>query len=81
MGAVVWGRLAITPFPILAHQTGRADLRHPAFPTGFTAIPTALQSAAGFEAHRTRCIEGFVKEPSGPTPCHFVPAHALARRS
>jgi hypothetical protein len=25
------GPLAIAPFPIPAHQTGRADLRHPAF--------------------------------------------------
>jgi hypothetical protein len=31
MGAVAWGPLAITPFPIPAHQTGRADFRHPAF--------------------------------------------------
>jgi hypothetical protein len=26
-----WGPLAIAPFPIPAHQTGRADFRHPAF--------------------------------------------------
>src|SRR4029077_21157882 len=31
MGAVAWEPLAITPFPIPAHQTGRADFRHPAF--------------------------------------------------
>src|SRR5258707_8961544 len=31
MGAVAWGPLAIAPFPIPAHQTGRADFRHPAF--------------------------------------------------
>jgi hypothetical protein len=29
--------LAIAPFRIPAHQTGRADFRHPGFPTGFTA--------------------------------------------
>ena len=31
MGAVAWGPLAIAPFPTPAHQTGRADFRHPAF--------------------------------------------------
>src|SRR5207244_2137725 len=31
VGAVAWGPLAIAPFPIPAHQTGRADFRHPPF--------------------------------------------------
>ena len=31
MGAVAWGPKAIAPFPIPAHQAGRADFRHPAF--------------------------------------------------
>jgi hypothetical protein len=30
MGAVAWGLLAITPFPIPAHRTGRTDFRYPA---------------------------------------------------
>jgi hypothetical protein len=30
MGAVAWGLMANAPFPIPAHRTGRAQLRHPA---------------------------------------------------
>src|SRR5262245_32324953 len=49
-GAVAWGQMAITPFPILAHQTGRADLRHPAFRLASqqahgVAVSGALQGA------------------------------------
>src|SRR5882757_9091384 len=29
-GAVAWGRVAIAPFPLPAHRTGRADFPHPA---------------------------------------------------
>jgi AAA domain len=43
------------------------------FPTGFTARPTAARSAAGFDAHETRCIDGLVGEPSGPASCQAAP--------
>src|SRR5262249_6829311 len=78
------GHMANAPFPILAHRTGRADLRHPAL---------RLASARGthdgavkwpaFEAQQAAfSVDNFAGEPDCPAPCHLVPSgeevtHAL----
>jgi hypothetical protein len=37
--------LPCSPFPLPAHQTGRADFPHPAFPSGFNVTPSAETSS------------------------------------
>ena len=76
MGAVAWGQLAVTPFPIPAHQTGRAGFRHPAFrlasPRGTRRFPDMHVSQtqnAEFTKHHV------VAEGSCAAPRHFVSPH------
>ena len=48
------GPMANAPFPIPAHQTGRADFRHP---TGFTARPTTGPLGAGVGGTERRVLD------------------------
>ncbi len=82
MGAVstaIWQR----PFPIPAHRTGRADLRHPALRL---ASPHGTRRRGKWQAFESQkpafSIDDLTGEAFGPAPCHFVPsgeevAHAL----
>src|SRR3981189_3292789 len=55
-----WGPMANAPFPIPAHQTGRADFRHPAF---------RLASPHGTRRQRDKLIvRGFGTVSNSPSP-------------
>ena len=67
------GRGGIAPFPVPAHQTGRADFPHPAFrlasPQGPRRRPTALASKASDGQFAVNIVSG---ELVRSTPLHFV---------
>src|SRR5712692_8509329 len=75
--------MANAPFPIPAHRTGRADLRHPALRLASPQGTRLGRPGQAFEAkHAAVTIDYVVGEPSGTTPVHLVPsgeevAHAL----
>jgi hypothetical protein len=75
--------MAIAPFPIPAHRTGRAALPHPALRLVSPRGTRRCSYWQAFEAQEsTFSIDDFTGEPFGPAPCHFVPsgeevAHAL----
>ena len=77
------GPLAIAPFPIPAHQTGRADFRHPAFrlasPRGTRrgSSGQALEAQnAEFSMNHIEC-ESAIAVPLHLVPSHEEPAHAF----
>src|ERR1700712_4315442 len=67
------GRGGTAPFPVPAHQTGRADFPHPAFrlasPQGPRRRPTALASKA---LDGQSPVDIFSGEVIRSTPLHFV---------
>lgn len=67
------GRGGTAPFPVPAHQTGRADFPHPAFrlasPQGPRRRPPALASKA---SHGQLPVDMFARELVRSTPLHFV---------
>src|SRR5271157_6196144 len=75
--------MANTPFPIPAHQTEHADLRHSAFRLVSPHGTRRCSEWQAFEAQEPAfSIDDITGEPFGPAPCHFVPsgeevAHAL----
>jgi hypothetical protein len=78
------GPMASTPFPILAHRTGLAELPHPALRLASPPGPRRDTSRQAFEAqHPALPMQYCEGELVVAAPCHFVPsneerAHALA---
>src|SRR6185295_4199803 len=69
------GPEAITPFPIPAHRTGRADFRHPALRP---ASPRGIRRGNSGQAFETQqaafSVDNFKREPNRAAPCHLVPS-------
>ena len=75
MGAVAWGPLAIAPFPIPAHQTGRADFRHPAFRLASPRGTRRGRSGQALEAQNAEfSMNDIVYESAIAAPLHLVPS-------
>src|SRR3954470_2677693 len=75
MGAVAWGPLAIAPFPIPAHQTGRADFRHPAFRLASPQGTRRGRSGQALEAHNAEFSMNDIEGKSAiAAPLHLVPS-------
>src|SRR5262245_25721309 len=78
------GPMASAPFPIPAHRTGRADLRHPALRLASPQGPRRGRSVQAFQAqHAELAMDRIEREPAIAAPCHLVPsgeesAYALA---
>src|SRR5947208_4715444 len=77
------GPMASAPFPIPAHRTGRADLRHPALRLASPLGTRRGIEGQAFEAQQTAfSVDYLTGEPASAAPCHFMPsgeeiAHAL----
>src|SRR5271170_6715053 len=70
-----WGPLAIAPFPIPAHRTGRAALRHPALRLVSPHGTRRCNEWQAFEAQESAfSIDDVPGEALGPASCHFVPS-------
>src|SRR6185369_3240804 len=70
------GPLAIAPFPIPAHQTGRADFRHPAFRLASPRGTRRGRSGQALEAQNTEFSMNDIEcESAIAAPLHLVPAH------
>src|SRR3954454_21415090 len=73
-GAVAWALCGITPFPVPAYQTGRADFPHPAFRL---ASPRGTRRRPKMHASKTQHSESSedlsVGEPPCAAPLHVVP--------
>src|SRR4029077_10377608 len=82
MGAVA-GALAIAPFPIPAHQTGRADFRHPAFRLASPRGTRRGRSGQALEAQNAEFsmndieCESAIPAPSPLVPPREDPAHTF----
>jgi hypothetical protein len=75
MGAVAWGPLAIAPFPIPAHQTGRADFRHPAFRLASPRGTRRGHSGQALEAQNAKFSMNDIECKSAiAAPLHLVPS-------
>ena len=77
------GPVASTPFPIPAHRTGRADLRHPALRLASSLGPQQGTSEQAFHTeHAALTVDLFEGELPVSAPLHLMPsgeecAHAL----
>jgi hypothetical protein len=75
MGAVAWGLLANAPFPIPAHQTGRADFRHPAFRLASPRDTRRGRSGQALEAQNAEFSMNYIECKSTiAVPLHLVPS-------
>src|SRR5260370_27927593 len=75
MGAVAWGSLAIAPFPIPAHQTGRADFRHAAFRLASPRGTRRGHSGQALEAQNAEFSINYIECKSAiAAPLHLVPS-------
>src|SRR6201989_3009283 len=75
MGAVAWGPMAIAPFPIPAHQTGRADFRHPAFRPASPQGTRRDRSGQALEAQNAEFAMNDIEcESAIAAPLHLVPS-------
>jgi hypothetical protein len=75
MGAVAWGPLAIAPFPIPAHQTGRADFRHPAFRLASLQGTRRSRLGQALEAQNAEFSMDYIECKSTiAAPLHLVPS-------
>ena len=75
MGAVAWGPLAIAPFPIPAHQTGRADFRHPAFRLVSPRGTRRGHSGQALKAQNAEFSMNDIEDESAvAAPLHLVPS-------
>src|SRR6476660_10368701 len=78
------GPEASAPFPIPAHRTGHADLRHPALRLASPQGPQRGRSWQAFQTqHAVVPMDRIPREPTIAAPCHLVPSgeegtHALA---
>jgi len=68
--------LAIAPFPIPAHQTGRADFRHPAFRLASPRGTRRGRSGQALEAQNAEFSMNDIEcESAIAAPLHLVPSH------
>jgi len=79
------GSLAIAPFPIPAHQTGRADFRHPAFRLASPRDMRRGRSGQALEARNAEFSMNDIECKSAiAAPLHLVPSRertcAIAQR-
>src|ERR1700737_2733497 len=75
MGAVAWGPLANAPSPIPAHQTGRADFRHPAFLLASPQGTRRDRSGQALEAQNAEFSMNYIEcESAIAAPLHLVPS-------
>ena len=79
------GPLAIAPFPIPAHQTGRADFRHPAFRLASPRDMRRGRSGQALEARNAEFSMNDIECKSAiAAPLHLVPSRertcAIAQR-
>jgi hypothetical protein len=75
MGAVAWGSLANAPSPIPAHQTGRADFRHPAFRLASPRDTRRGRSGQALEAQNAEFSMNDIECKSTiAVPLHLVPS-------
>src|SRR5882757_9261213 len=67
-GAVAWGHVAIAPFPLPAHRTGRADFPHPALRPASSQGPRRWSHGLlGAQTEDAKLAEhGVSREPCGP---------------
>src|SRR6202162_1690722 len=73
-GAVTWAHVAIAPFPLPAHRTGRADFPHPALRPASSQGPRRLSHGEFAQAHHAELAEDVrIREPSGPLRRDLVP--------
>src|ERR1700757_1685325 len=71
-----FGPLAIAPFPIPAHQTGRADFRHPAFRLASPRGTRRGHSGQALEAQNAEFSMNDIEcESAIAAPLHLVPSH------
>src|ERR1700746_4041853 len=76
MGAVAGGLLAIAPFPIPAHQTGRAAFRHPPFRLAAPQCTRRGRSGQALKAQNTEFSMNDIEcESAIAAPLHLVPSH------
>src|SRR5438046_2140352 len=69
------GPLAITPFPIPAHQTGCAGFRHPAFRLASPRDTRQGRSGQALEAHNAEFSMNDIERKSAiAAPLHLVPS-------
>lgn len=69
-----WGPVAITPFPTLAHRTGRADFRHPALRPASSQGSRHGNSGQAFETQQAAfSMDNVEGEPPCAAPCHLMP--------
>src|SRR3954470_192964 len=68
------GPMANAPFPIPAHQTGRADFRHPAFRLASPRGTRRGRSGQALEAQNAEFAMNDIEcEPTIAAPLHLVP--------
>src|SRR5665213_2743542 len=69
------GPMANTPFPIPAHQTGRADFRHPAFRPASPQGTRRGRSGQALEAQNAELSMNYIEcESAIAAPLHLVPS-------
>ena len=70
-----WRPEAITPFPVPAHRTGRADFRHPALrPASSRGIRRGSSGQAFKTQQAALSVDYFKGEPPCAAPGHLVPS-------
>src|SRR5262245_46289921 len=75
MGAVAWA-FGLAPFPIPAHQTGRADFRRPAFRLASRRGTRRGRSGQALEAQNAEFSMNDIEcESAIAVPLHLVPSH------
>jgi hypothetical protein len=76
MGAVAWGLWPTPRFPFPAHQTGRADFRHPAFRLASLQGTRRDRSGQALEAQNAEFSMNDIEcESAIAVPLHLVPSH------
>ena len=72
--------MANAPFPIPAHQTGRADFRHPAFRLASPRGTRRGRSGQALEAQNAEfAMNDIEREPTIAAPLHLVPSREEPR--
>jgi hypothetical protein len=72
--------MANAPFPIPAHQTGRADFRHPAFRLASPRGTRRGRSGQALEAQNAEFAMNDIEcEPTIAAPLHLVPSREERR--
>jgi hypothetical protein len=74
--------MAIAPFPIPAHQTGRADFRHPAFRLASPQGTRRDHSGQALEAQNAEFSMNYIECKSViAAPLHLVPSREEPART